>query len=48
MEITKFLTKRNEILAATPVMKMNQRDRESPAWTILLRMSQIRMFLLNL
>ena len=30
------------------MMEMIQRDRESPAWTILLQMSQIRMFLLNL
>ena len=30
------------------MMEMIQRDWESPAWTILLRMPQIRMFLLNL
>ena len=30
------------------MMEMTQRDRESPAWTILLRMPQIRMLLLNL
>ena len=30
------------------MMEMTQRDRESPTWTILLRMPQIRMLLLNL
>ena len=30
------------------MMEMTQRDRESPAWTILLRMPQIRMLFLNL
>ena len=48
MEITKFFDKKNEILAAIPMMEMIQRDPESPAWTILLQMPQILMFLLNL
>ena len=49
MEIfSKFFDKKKQDLSSKSNDGEIQRDRESPAWTNLLQMPQIRMFLLNL